>query len=150
MPYVFCYGGNTNPNQLSKQYPSHKVVGKGTLDEFQLRCCKYTIVSDFISQVTRLECSYCNVERCKQKEVVGIVVDLSDEDLKKMDIQECRGHIYERYEREVLVDNNPIQCWVYEMISPGETHTPSERYLRVVEIGYTHFGLPKGQLHITA
>ncbi len=139
MPVVFAYGGNTNPNQLRNQYLSHIILGKGYLPNYTLTFRTYTPAQPCKDTFTILEECYCNAETSSSLVLEGMLLNVSEDDLHKMDKQECLGSIYERKQVEVILGFEKIPCWIYTMISPGETSKPSERYLRVVLHGYETF-----------
>ena len=147
MPLIFSYGGNTNPNQLHNQYPSHRVIGVGRLDGFVLSFDSYKLSPcSCLNTFTQLETSYCNLRKQSDAMTYGLVVELSDDDLAKMDRQECLGCIYERNLYPIHLSKE-MHCWVYTMLQPVERLAPpTERYRNVVRIGYEHFNIPVDQL----
>ena len=147
MPLVFCYGGNTNPTHLQKQYPSHSIVGVATLHGYQVTFRTYKRMSTECCTFTKLEESYCNVEPYISQQLQGVVVELNEAELAKMDMQECLGCIYTRKQVTVQLDTAvTLQVWLYTMIAPKAHQTPSIRYLQVVINGYTHHNIPLSQL----
>ena len=148
MPYIFAYGGNTNPNQLRKQYLSHRVIGVGILPNSRIAFHSYECKDVCPNTFTKLESTYCDIISHPHTQTQGLVVELSEDDLAKMDRQECLGCIYHRHQHSVKVaDGTEVSCWVYQMIYPIDNHAlPSERYLTVVRYGYEHFGIDLGQL----
>jgi len=142
MNLVFAYGGNTNPNHLNREFPSHKVVGQFYLPGYQL---KFNSFQPFPTEKS-LECSYCNIIEHPGSKVHGIVVALSDTDLEKMDKQEFLGQLYERKQVVVQDETTTWSVYTYTMVQPNSCCPPSERYLGVVRRGYKHFSIPEKQI----
>jgi gamma-glutamylcyclotransferase (GGCT)/AIG2-like uncharacterized protein YtfP len=149
--YIFAYGGNTNLNHLNKQYPGYSIISpKAMLMNYRLVFQSYECVNECCT-FTKLEPCYCNIVPTQGSSVQGVLIQLSEAHLQKMDVQECVGCIYERVKIQVsFLQNNSstVECWTYRMIRPKEVAIPSERYLGVVKRGYEFHDIPLAQLQL--
>ena len=72
----FVYGDNLNPTQLKRRAPEHQFVCKGYLPDHTLQFCRWS---------SQWRCGLASVGPSPGEQVWGIVLEITDEDLKLMD-----------------------------------------------------------------
>ena len=142
----FAYGGNTNPYHIQKSYPDAQFLGIGFLPNYRL----------VFRQVdhTKLEHAYCDIEEYQKHSITpddgvyGVIYEMPEDHMKKLDEQELVDVIYFRETHTVLnmTTNKEHTCQVYVMCDQTQPYMmPTSRYLKVVHIGYHHHKLPQKQ-----
>lgn len=82
-------------------------------------------------------------------EVWGVVYEISNEDLKRLDEYEGEGSCYKRFQTTIEASSGIVaDVWVYEVIDRGGPFRPSREYLRIMKEAAEWFKFPKS--YITA
>ena len=130
--YYFAYGSNMNWPQMQRRCPSARFVCVGRL-----------LGHDFgITRHSRLRnCGTANVYPAPDKEVCGIVYDITDEDLRILDGFE------DGYRREILPvhpleESKALNALVYVAAVEANVPRPNAEYRRLIVEGARHWQLP--------
>lgn len=119
-----AYGSNLNLNQMSRRCPNAKVVGIGSLKNYQLTFRRVATIEPVDGAVTP----------------VG-VWEISPKDERNLDIYEGYPHLYRKETVEVeLTDGRKVEGMVYIMNS-GKPGMPNAVYYHTIEEGYNDTGL---------
>lgn len=104
--YYFAYGSNMHEKRFFERCPKAKFVGTGILWNYKLAERKYTDIDYSVDDL-----------------VEGVVYQITESDLMKLDACEGYPHIYRRYWVEIEVGEKTIHAVVYEM-------TPTTKEMR--------------------
>jgi len=87
----------------------------------------------------------CHIE-ASDDDLYGVVYDLSDDDMAKLDDASGVGKgWFRRIPIEAITDDGEtIATTTYELVAPGDAKTPSPDYVGLVRIGSESAGLPAG------
>lgn len=132
-----AYGSNLNLQQMERRCPTAKVYGKGELKDYRLLFKGAT------------DNAYATIQPLKDVKVPVLVWELKAEDEKALDIYEGFPHFYYKKDLEVeLEGGEKVTAMVYMMTDKIKDrinlNIPSERYLKIVEEGYTAAGFDIG------
>lgn len=132
-----AYGSNLNLQQMAKRCPTAKVYGKGELKDFRL----------LFKGVPNN--AYATIESFKGGKVPVLVWEVKPKDEKALDIYEGFPNFYYKKDLEVELESGEIvTAMVYIMTDKIKDrinlNLPSERYLKIVEEGYTDAGFDIG------
>lgn len=132
-----AYGSNLNLQQMAKRCPKAKVYGKGELKDFRL----------LFKGVPNN--AYATIESFKGGKVPVLVWEVKTKDEKALDIYEGFPNFYYKKDLEVELESGEIvTAMVYIMTDKIKDrinlNLPSERYLKIVEEGYTAAGFDIG------
>ena len=110
----FAYGSNLDPQQLHQRCPSARFVTLAKLPDHRLAFTRYA---------KDRGCGTCDGVPEPGQEIWGVVFDISEEDLRRMDESEgyqpgrpLNENAYFREQREVLRDgkqDEPVLVWLY-------------------------------------
>lgn len=132
--YYFSYGSNMNKKQMENRC-GHAVDGK--LASLK----KYSFVYDGYSE--RRKGAVANIiQGSDDKYVFGVLYQVTEADIKKLDKAEGYPACYRREKLEVACGEELKTAWVY-LRDPQVAGRPNENYLRTVLNGAEDFGLPK-------
>lgn len=132
-----AYGSNLNLQQMAKRCPTAKVYGKGQLKDYKL----------LFKGVPNN--AYATIEPFKGGKVPVLVWEVKTKDEKALDIYEGFPNFYYKKDLEVELEGGEIvTAMVYIMTDKIKDrinlNLPSERYLKIVEEGYTAAGFDIG------
>ena len=75
---------------------------------------RVAIIDARLAGFARRRARYFYLERADSAETVGMVMlDLTDEDWRRLDAYEEAPSLYTREETEVLTTDGTVRCWVY-------------------------------------
>lgn len=134
--YYLAYGSNLNIRQMRHRCPTAKVVGTAIIKDYELL---------FKGSKTG---SYLTIEKCKGDYVPVGVWEVSEDDIRRLDIYEGYPTFYYKTEIEVWLKQfngkkRKIKAFVYIMHEERPLGTPSMMYLRICGEGYDAFGFKK-------
>lgn len=127
--YYFAYGMNTNRENMSRRCPSAQCLGPVILPSYQLKFRQHA-----------------DIEPCQTKQVVGVLWDISEEDLNNLDALEGYPIYYTRKNVKVLYNNLLIDCLVYIMNDQSYELPPGQGYLDLCINGYEKNKIPISQI----
>lgn len=135
--YYFAYGSNMNWPQMQRRCPTARFVCVARLPDYQLGITRH-------SRLRR--CGTANAFLAPGQEVWGIIYDISDADLTRLDAFE------DGYRRERLSflpngdGHHAVEALIY--LAPLEENVPpaSSEYLALILEGARHWNLPSAYL----
>jgi len=129
--YYFAYGSNMNWQQIQRRCPSSRFVCVGRLVDYQFGITRHSRLRD---------CGTANVCPAPGKEVWGVVYDVDDGDLSRLDTFE------DGYRRETLVVHDdarqPLTALVYVADLEGNVPLPNAEYKSLIIEGAKRWGIP--------
>jgi len=115
--WYFAYGHNTNDAEMRKRLPDAVKVGRGVLRGYRLVMHKYA-----------------SIEPCEGS-MMGVVWDLTPNELKELDFYEEVPFVYKRKKVKIEVDGEEKTAVVYIMTTPLKG-VPSKQYMKWLREGY--------------
>jgi len=135
----FAYGSNLDLAQMKIRCPSSELISKGSLSDYRLTFNRYS--SGWGGGVA-------DVIQGKGSEVWGLVFELSNSDLKRLDSYEgCYNDQTSLYERWKAVINTPkgqiSDVWVYTVVEKQKFVQPTLEYLQIIKDAAVRWNFPK-------
>ena len=135
----FAYGSNLDLPQMKRRCPSSKLISKGSLPGYRLTFNKFSSgwgggVADVIQD--------------QGSKVWGLVFELSDTDLKRLDRYEGYHkdwtNLYERWKAVIDTPNGQIcDVWVYTVVEKQKFVKPTPEYLQIIKDAAVKWNFPK-------
>jgi gamma-glutamylcyclotransferase len=131
--YYFAYASNLNKKQMKERCPNAKPVSVATLSHYRLV---------FVGWSRKWHGGYANIQPFRGEKVIGVVYEVSEEDMKKLDkYEDCPG----TYNRINVILNDDfgrrIDAVAYIRAGRAEAALPSKEYLAVIEQGCRDWGI---------
>jgi gamma-glutamylcyclotransferase len=131
----FVYADSLNPTQLKKRAPEHQYVCKAYLPDHAIQFSRWS---------SQWRCGLASVAPSSGEQVWGIVLDITDEDLKGLD--EFDGEVPQGAFRHLPVtvvseEGEKMQVTTHAATPIGK-FKPKEHYLEWVIKGAIHWKLP--------
>ncbi len=121
MVYYFAYGSNMDEMKMKKRVGHYKIFGKGILD-------KYALLFNKPARDGNGE-GFANVIPAKDSKVEGIIYEISEEGIKKLDLAEGVPSHYNNRILPILHNKKIIECNVYIATNPQDGLKPKKAYL---------------------
>ena len=138
----FAYGSNLDLPQMKRRCPSSELISKGSLSGYRLTFNKFSSgwgggVADVIQD--------------QGSKVWGLVFELSDTDLKRLDRYEGYHKdwtsLYERWKAVIDTPNGQISdVWVYTVVEKQQFVKPTLEYLQIIKDAAKKWNFPKAYL----
>ena len=138
----FAYGSNLDLPQMKRRCPSSKLISKGSLSGYRLTFNKFSSgwgggVADVIQD--------------QGSKVWGLVFELSDTDLKRLDRYEGYHKdwtsLYERWKAVIDTPNGQVSdVWVYTVVEKQKFVKPTLEYLQIIKDAAKKWNFPKAYL----
>ena len=147
----FAYGSNLDLPQMKRRCPSSKLISKGSLSGYRLTFNRFSSgwgggVADVIQE--------------QGSEVWGLVFEISDSDLERLDRYEgynkdrnkaLRGYkdrpktdLYERWKAAIDTPNGQVcDVWVYTVVEKQKFVPPTSEYLQIIKDAAVKWNFPK-------
>ena len=135
----FAYGSNLDLPQMKRRCPSSKLISKGSLPGYRLTFNRFSSgwgggVADVIQE--------------QGSEVWGLVFEISDSDLEKLDRYEgCykeQTSLYERWKAVIdTPDGQVCDVWVYTVVEKQKFMPPTSEYLQIIKDAAVKWNFPK-------
>jgi gamma-glutamylcyclotransferase (GGCT)/AIG2-like uncharacterized protein YtfP len=145
MALCFAYGSNMDYEQMRKRCPSARFICIAKLPDHRLA---------FTRKSVKRNCGVADAVPESGCEVWGVVYEITDEDLERLD--RCEGfspgrarNSYIREKRYVLADgdpNRPIEVHIYFAVREENPPLPNEEYKRQLVKGAQFWSLPAGYI----
>lgn len=133
MHRYFAYGSNLDLARMFRRCPSARVLGPARLSGFDLR---------FAGHSRRWNASTATIAPGRG-EVVGILYELDDDALCRLDAFEGAPHVYTRDCQEVITDHGDcVEAVVYALPPSIRAGAPDPDYVRLMLHGLRRWGLP--------
>ena len=135
----FAYGSNLDLLQMKRRCPLSKLISKGSLSGHRLTFNKYS--SGWSGGVA-------DVIQDEGSEVWGLVFEISDSDLERLDRYEgCHKDQTSLYERWKAVIDTPdgqvCDVWVYTVVEKQKFVQPTLEYLQIIKDAAVRWDFPK-------
>jgi gamma-glutamylcyclotransferase (GGCT)/AIG2-like uncharacterized protein YtfP len=140
----FAYGSNLDPQQLHQRCPSARFVTVAKLPDHRLAFTRYA---------KDRGCGTCDGVPETGQGIWGVVFDISEEDLRRMDKSEgyqpgrpSNENAYIREQRKVLRDGKqgqPVLVWLYFANREPNPPLPNAAYKKQLVDGAKYWGLPE-------
>ena len=139
----FAYGSNLDLLQMKRRCPSSKSISKGSLPDYRLTFNRYS--SGWNGGVA-------DVIKDQGSEVWGLVFELSDTDLKRLDGYEgCykdQTSLYERWKSIIdTPDGQVCNVWVYTVVEKQQFVQPTPEYLQIIKDAAARLSFPQSYQH---
>ncbi len=138
----FAYGSNLDLPQMKRRCPSSKLISKGSLSDYRLTFNRFSSgwgggVADVIQD--------------EGSEVWGLVFEISDSDLERLDRYEgCykdQTSLYERWKTVIDTPNGQVcDVWVYTVAEKQKFVKPTLEYLQIIKDAAKKWSFPKAYL----
>lgn len=128
--YYFGYGMNTNRASMASLCPAAVPLGAAMLEDFEFRFAYHA-----------------DVVKCSGAKTVGVLWEITDACLARLDIVEGYPSYYERVSAKVIHRDTVYDSLVYVMRPGHELAAPADHYWKMLIEGYTDFDVSKRQLY---
>jgi gamma-glutamylcyclotransferase len=133
---LFVYADNLNPTQLKRRAPEHKFVEKAYLPDHTLHFCRWS---------SQWRCGLGSITPSQGDKVWGVILEITDEDLKILD--EFEGEVpqgaFRHLQVTVVTEAGEKVLVTTHAATPIGKFKPKEHYLDWVIKGVTHWKLPQ-------
>jgi gamma-glutamylcyclotransferase len=129
----FAYGSNIDPRLMSEACPDAEVLGPGRLDGYRL---EFNVYSD------RWEGGAANVEPDERGHVWGVVWEVTEEDMDRLDTFIGHPSYFRREEVPVVLRGEEVACATYRVAHQHGYVRPSDSYVHRIRNAMRLQGLP--------
>ena len=122
----FAYGSNCNPAVLKKKDVAWTSRERAALPGYRLLFNKMALRERIPDGI-----GFANIARDAEHRVEGVLYDISDEHVERLDASERSPEHYRRIDVTVETEAGPVRCFTYQA-RPGKTAShlkPSRNYL---------------------
>src|SRR4030042_1135643 len=127
MPLYFAYGSNLDAEQMKRRCPESRIITTGCLRGF---CLNFTWYSSGWGG------GVADVVIDPQREVWGLIYELTERDLKLLDYYEGYPKFYTRFQTSIKTSERIFNdVWVYEVVSKNAFIPPTRLYLEIIKRG---------------
>lgn len=125
MPLHFAYGSNLSTSQMRRRCPKSKILEIGCLEGYRLAFTHYSSgwnggVADIVVD--------------PDFEVWGLIYELSEEDLHRLDDYEGYPDVYTRFQTHVKTQSGSISnVWVYTVVQKKNFIPPTKAYMELIK-----------------
>ncbi len=131
--YYFAYGSNLNKKQMKERCPECKPLYNVVLPNYKLI---------FAGWSRTYKGGVASIRRVQGSKVPGAVYEITEKDLRKLDVFEGYPHDYNRI--KVIVfdeDGTAIEAQTYMRTGQIEETKPSKEYADIIYQGYRDWGI---------
>jgi gamma-glutamylcyclotransferase (GGCT)/AIG2-like uncharacterized protein YtfP len=122
--YYFAYGSNMDLKQMKERCSSATLLGSAILNNYKIA---FTIFSPL------RKCGCADIVKSVGSTVPGLVYEISDADMIRLDNFEGHPIHYRRFSISVkMTDGADINCETYEVNKKSEAIAPSKNYLGIM------------------
>ena len=136
---LFVYSDNLNPTQLKRRAPEHTFVCQAYLPDHTIQFCRWS---------SQWRCGLASVAPSPGEQVWGVVVDVTEEDLKVLDEfeEEVPQGAFRHVPVTVVTEAGEKMLVTTHAATPIGKFKPKEHYLEWVIKGVKHWKLPEACL----
>ena len=125
--YYFAYASNLNRKQMAERAPDSKPRFIATLPNFKLT---------FTARLGR-QGGVASITPHRGEKVIGAVYEISERDLRRLDVKEGYPTVYDRRKVTVWTEtNDSIEAITYIKMDKSREIPPSSDYLDIIRQGY--------------
>lgn len=134
--HLFVYADNLNPTQLKRRAPEHKFVCNAYLPDHTIQFCRWS---------SQWRCGLASVGPSPGEQVWGIVLEVTEEDLKLLDDfeEEVPQGAFRHVPVTVVTGEGEKMLVTTHTATPIGKFKPKEHYLEWVIKGVKHWKLPE-------
>jgi gamma-glutamylcyclotransferase len=131
----FLYADNLNPTQLKRRAPEHKFLAKAYLPDHTIHFSRWS---------SQWRCGLASVTPSPGERVWGIIVGLTDEDVKSLDTfeDEVPPNAFRHVQVTVIGEDGEKQLVTTHIAAPIGKFKAKEHYLDWIIKGAKHWKLP--------
>ncbi|HEX2233871.1 MAG TPA: gamma-glutamylcyclotransferase family protein [Thermoleophilaceae bacterium] len=135
MTLLFAYGSNMASSEMQAWCPDHRYLGPARLDGFRIELRRRSI---------RWRGGAADIVPAPGESVWGVVYEIADEELDRLDQKEGEGFAYRRRSVKVEYEGERRAAVAYEVIDkePDQVE-PSPEYLDLLRAAARERGLPR-------
>ena len=132
----FLYGDHLNPSQLKRRAPEHRFLMLAALPEHTIKFCRWS---------SQWRCGLASVIPSPGEQVWGAVFEVTDEDLKLMDLfeEDVPANAFRQVQVSVVTETGEKMLVTTYAATPIGKFKPKAHYLDWVMKGLTHWKLPE-------
>ena len=135
----FAYGSNLDLPQMKRRCPESRLISKGSLSGHSLTFNRFS---------SGWEGGVADVIQKHDSEVWGLVFEISDSDLERLDRYEGyhkdETSMYERWKAVIDTPNGQISdVWVYTVVEKQNFVQPTLEYLQIIKDAAIKWNFPK-------
>jgi len=133
---IFIYGDNLNPTQLKRRAPEHRFLFNAYLPDHALNFPRFS---------SQWRGGLASVTPSSGERVWGIVIEVTEEDLKLLDAfeEEVPEGAFRHLEATVMTEEDKKELVTTHVAVPIGTFKPKPHYLDWVIKGVEHWKLPE-------
>ena len=137
----FLYGDHLNPTQLKRRAPEHQFLMRASLPEHTIKFCRWS---------SQWRCGLASVTPSPGERVWGAVFEVTDEDLKLMDLfeEDVPPSAFRQVQVTVLTEAGEKILVTTYAATPIGKFKPKAHYLDWVMKGLRHWKLPDEAIDI--
>jgi len=137
----FLYGDHLNPTQLKRRAPEHQFLMRASLPEHTIKFCRWS---------SQWRCGLASVTPSPGERVWGAVFEVTDEDLKLMDLfeEDVPPSAFRQVQVTVLTEAGEKILVTTYAATPIGKFKPKAHYLDWVMKGLKHWKLPEEAIDI--
>ncbi len=137
----FLYGDHLNPTQLKRRAPEHQFLMRASLPEHTIKFCRWS---------SQWRCGLASVTPSPGEQVWGAVFEVTDEDLKLMDLfeEDVPPSAFRQVQVTVLTEAGEKILVTTYAATPIGKFKPKAHYLDWVMKGLRHWKLPDEAIDI--
>jgi gamma-glutamylcyclotransferase len=132
---LFAYGSNMASAEMEDWCPAHRLVGPARLDGFRVELRRRSI---------RWGGGAADIVPAPDESVWGVLYEVAEEELDRLDEKEGEGFAYRRRAVEVKREGEQRAAVAYEVVDKEPREVPCSRgYAELVLAGARERGLPR-------
>lgn len=137
----FIYADNLNPTQLKRRAPEHKFLFNAYLPDHTINFSRFS---------SQWRCGLASVSPSQGERVWGVVIEVTDEDLKIMDTfdEEVPEGAYRHLEANVITEDDQKELVTTHAAIPIGKFRVKNHYLDFIMKGVKHWNLPEESLEM--
>ena len=137
----FVYADNLNVTQLARRAPEHKFVCQAYIPDHTLQFCRWS---------SQWRCGLPSLHPSPGEQVWGIILEITDEDLKLLDAceEEVPAGAYRHVTVTAITEDKDKVLVTTHVATPIGKFKPKEHYLEWVIKGVKHWKLPDSCLEM--
>ena len=130
----FAYGSNLELNQMKDRCPDSKLISEGYLKDYILSFDKFS---------PGWKCGVADIVKSFNNKVWGLLYDISERDLLKLDSYEGHPNFYRRIIVNIIKTNDQIvEAYTYEVVNKDKFVRPSKEYINIIKEAAKKYNFP--------
>ena len=131
--YYFAYGSNINRDQMLDRCLDSKPMFLAILPNYKMV---------FVRSFRQWQGGRASIKRFIGERVLGAIYEISEQNLKQLDVYEGYPDACDRVKIEVIGEyGKPVEAITYIKTVQSEEAPPSQEYLAIMQQGYKDWGI---------